>query len=72
MLNQQIKISGFIISTKDKETFKILSIKDDTGSIDVLCECANISSSQDVEIIGKIQDYKGILQLQADKIIKKN
>jgi len=71
MLNEKVKIQGSVLNIEDKETFKILTIKDDSSSIEVLCECKNISSNQNMEIIGKVQEYEKTLQLQADKIIKK-
>jgi len=70
MLNEKVKISGKIIKMQDKETFKILTIKDNSSSIEVLCECKNLSANQNVEVIGEVQEYNGNLQINADKIIK--
>lgn len=71
MLNKKVKINGIISNIKDKETFKILSVSDSSGDIDVLCECKdNTKMNLQVEVTGKIQDYNGNLQIQADKIIK--
>jgi len=69
MLNQKVKVHGTIFKIEDKETFKILSIKDETGKIDVICECGNLTY-QDVEVEGTIKEYREYLQIQADKIIK--
>lgn len=77
MLNQQIKISGEIFKIQDKETFKILSISDSTGKIDVLCECREeliennqIKNNQEIIVIGRVTEYREYLQISADKIIK--
>lgn len=71
-LNQKVKLHGTILKVTDKETFKILSVADATGKIDVLCGCKNnlIANNQTVVITGAIQSYKGNLQISADKIIK--
>jgi len=71
MLEEKVKIAGIITKVQDKETFKILSLKDDSSNIEVLCECKNISTNQSIEVIGGIQEYNGNLQIQADKIIEK-
>ncbi len=70
MLNQKVKVQGTIFRIEDKETFKILSIKDETGRIDVICECGNLTY-QDIEVEGTIKDYREYLQIQADKITTK-
>jgi len=69
MLNQKVKVKGTIFSIQDKETFKILSIKDQTGRIDVLCECGNLTYL-DIEVEGTIKEYREYLQIQAEKIVK--
>ncbi|OGJ22083.1 hypothetical protein A3K73_06565 [Candidatus Pacearchaeota archaeon RBG_13_36_9] len=67
MLNQKVKVHGTIFRIEDKETFKILSIKDETGKIDIICECGNLTY-QDIEVEGTIKEYREYLQIQADKI----
>ena len=69
MLNQKVKIQGEIFNVEDKSSFKILSIKDETGRVDILCECGNLTN-QKVEVEGTIKEYRGSLQIQADKIVK--
>ena len=69
MLNQKIKISGEILKIENKETFSLLSIKDETGEIKALCEC-NLSTNQRVSITGKVTEYKNSLQINVEKIIK--
>jgi len=74
LLNQKVKIHGTILRIIDKETFKIFSVADGTGKIDVLCECKNnsITPNQDIVITGTVQDYKKNFQISADKIIRLN
>lgn len=73
LLNKKIAIQGKIFKIEDKKTFQILSIKDETGKIDILCECKNetMENSQNIIVIGKVQEYQQYLQIQADKIIRK-
>ena len=72
MLNQKVKISGSIFRIESKEDFQIISIVDETGKIEVLCECdSNLQENQNIEVIGRVQEYEKYLQIQADKIIKK-
>jgi DNA/RNA endonuclease YhcR with UshA esterase domain len=65
-----VKAKGTIFRIQDKETFQVLSIKDDTGKIDVLCR-PNITELQNIQVEGTVKEYGGYLQIQADKIIKK-
>ena len=67
MLNQKVKVNGTIFNIQDKVTFKILSIEDKTGRIDVLCECGNLTY-QNIEVEGTVKEYREYLQIQADKI----
>ena len=70
MLNQKVKVSGTILNIQDKESFKILSISDSTGKIDVLCECKdNLKENQKITVIGTIGEYGSYLQISADKIL---
>lgn len=70
MINQKVRVHGEIFRIEDKESFQILSIKDKTGKIDVICD-SNITALQNVEVEGTVKEYKSYLQIQADKIIKK-
>ena len=71
MLNQKVKVSGFIFKIEDKETFQILSIADETEKIDVLCECKEeLEKNQEIIVIGKVQEYQQSLQIQAEKIMR--
>ena len=71
LLNKKVKIIGSVFKIEDKESFKILSVADETGKIDVLCECdGKIEEFQKIEVIGKVSEYNQYLQIQADQISK--
>lgn len=74
LLNQKVAVQGTILKIQDKTTFKILSVADATGRIDILCECKNnqFQINNTILISGTVQDYKSNLQISADKIIKIN
>ena len=72
LLNKQIKIQATISSIRSFEdsNFQIISVKDETGKIDITTnKILNLSNNQTIIIIGKITQYKDSLQIQADKII---
>ncbi len=74
MLNQKVKVSGeiFNIRTYEKSDFQILSIKDETGKVDVtLNNILNLTNNQEIIVIGGVSEYEQHLQVRADKIIKK-
>lgn len=67
-LNKKIKIQGEILKIENKTSFKILSVSDDTGKIDVLCNpIETIKTNQEIIVIGRVKEYHQ-LQIQADKI----
>lgn len=72
LLNQKTKVQGqiFNIRTFEESNFQIISIKDNTGKIDItLDNPINITNSQNITVIGKITEYKEFLQIQADKMM---
>ena len=70
LLNKDIKVQGEIFKIQDKQDFKILSIKDSTGKIEVLCNCENsLKDGLNITIVGKVQEYREYLQISADKIM---
>ncbi len=69
MLNQKVKVQGTTFMIENKENFQIISIVDETGKINVICE-SNITGIQKIQVQGTVREYNGDLQIQADKIIK--
>ena len=69
-MEKQVKIAGQVSSKQTyKNNFTSFKIKDSSGEINVICSCQNIQINQSIETIGKVQEYKNNLQIQADKII---
>ena len=69
-INQKIQLEVQILSIKTYPTFQILRVNDSTGKIDVILDKNNIllTQNQKISIIGKINEYKTNLQIQAEKI----
>jgi RecJ-like exonuclease len=68
--NQQVKISGIVISKQiyKENNFTSFKLKDSTGEINIICNCPNIKINQTLEVIGKVQQYQKQMQISADKI----
>jgi len=68
MMDNYVKISGEVVKIKQFDTLTSLTISDDTDNITVICPKTNISKDSFVEVIGKVKEYKGILEIEAEKI----
>lgn len=72
LLNKKVKVEGTIsnIKTYEDKNFQVISIKDSTGEIDITVNrVLNLTSNQNLTVIGTIKEYEQKLQIQADKII---
>ena len=77
LLNKKVQVQGqiFNIRTYEDSNFQIISIKDETGKIDITKEiritgrAKPLANNQNILVIGKIKEYKQYLQIQADKIV---
>ncbi|MCX6741768.1 MAG: OB-fold nucleic acid binding domain-containing protein [Candidatus Pacearchaeota archaeon] len=73
-LDNYVKIKGEIIDTQeiflnDSEYLELFTIKDGSGSIEgVFRKRMSLQTNQQVEILGKVSDYKGAIQIEASKI----
>lgn len=70
-LDNFVRIQGSIEKFDDKESIKIINVADETGNIDVIVFEENILSigkGMQVEVIGKISEYQGNLQINAERI----
>jgi len=65
-----VKLSGKIVSEKSYDDFKIISLKDNYGTIQVSCFSCPKLINKSVIIEGKIEEYKNKRQLTAEKIIE--
>jgi len=67
-IDNYVKIQGNVISIKQYASSALIKVNDSTGSIyTVFFGNANISKGF-VEITGKVTEYKGILELEIQRI----
>ena len=72
-VGKEVKITGNIISFREYENdFKILNVigENDLDKIAVTCNCIeiNLYLNKTLEITGKVEEYNGKLQINANKI----
>ena len=69
-LNKIVKIQGQIINIKTiNNNFQIISIKDNTGKIDITVnKQLNLDKNQTIIVTGQVKEYKQYLQIQASQI----
>ena len=68
-LNKQVKVQGLISNIKIHENnFTTFQIINKNNKIQAICNCPLIQINQEVELIGRISEYKNKLQIQVDKI----
>ncbi len=69
MIGKNIKVMGKSESVIINENnFTIFKLKDETGEIKVICECPNIKENDNIEIIGRVTEYNGEIEIEAEKI----
>jgi|GEM_PF-1204272 len=70
-LDEWVKIQGRVTQQKEYETLKIITVNDGMASIDcILPKEFNILNleNNNVEILGKVIDYKGNFEIKVAKI----
>jgi RecJ-like exonuclease len=68
-LDEWIKIQGTVTQETAIETLKIITVNDGTASINCIFRQKSDSfKDKQVEILGKIIDYKGELEIEISKI----
>ncbi len=73
-VDKQIKIIGQVTRLTDLPGLMILNIKDNTEQMTVVVfkeEKLNINKNDFLEIQGKVAEYRGELEIIAEKIIKR-
>ena len=69
MFDQTVKVSGEITKIKTYDSFTLLILNDKTENITVISyQKLNLSISDKIKVTGKIVEYKGFLEIEADKI----
>ncbi len=66
-----VKIKGTIEHLTELENLVLFTLKDETGKINIILftdTILNIKQEQEVEIIGKIIEYKNTIEIMADQI----
>ena len=72
MLDEWVKINGTIIDVQNISATLILTLEDDTASIKVIeynAKNLEFSEGMTAEVLGKVTEYKGELEISASKII---
>jgi RecJ-like exonuclease len=65
MLDEWVKVSGRVVDGQDYGSLRIVTLEDDTASIDcVLNSDKNFSIGSETEITGKVIEYKGELEIE--------
>ena len=74
MLDEWVRISGKVVQEKNYASLKIITVSDETASINcVLRQNENISLGSSIDITGKVIEYRGELEIEtADIRILKN
>jgi DNA/RNA endonuclease YhcR with UshA esterase domain len=67
-LGKNVKVIGEVGKFNDYGTLKTFIVKDSTGEIMVVVFTESLEVEGNVEIVGSVEDYKGNLEIIADKI----
>lgn len=70
-LDENIKVIGKIISMYDHETLTLFTLEDETGKIDcVFYNDFPFEEGNEIQVIGKVIEYKGKIEIESIKITK--
>jgi DNA/RNA endonuclease YhcR with UshA esterase domain len=70
-LNKKLTTTGTITHINNFPDFQIISIIQDSFSIDLLLDKkTNLTKDQNIKVIGRLEKYKDRLQIRAEKIIR--
>ena len=68
-LNKKLQTEGTITKINNHETFQILTITNNSYSIDILLDTkTNLTNNQNIKVTGKLEKYKDRLQIIGEKI----
>lgn len=71
-IDQDVKIRGTIVSSRITPSVLMFDVKDETGTIKVVAfdkEDFESGEGQLVEVLGNVKEYKGVLEIEAKKVI---
>ena len=69
LLNKKVEVRGEIFNIKTYNNFHIISIRDDTGKIDLtLNSNQNFTSLSNIIATGKVKEYKEFLQIEVENL----
>lgn len=74
IIGEAVKIQGQIFNIREypDSNFQVISIKDETGKVDVTTDrILNLTNNQEIIVIGVVKEYKEFLQVQANRIVLK-
>jgi len=67
MMNKKIQVSGEIFNIREYDNFQVISIKDETGKIDItLDKIVELTNGQKIIVIGRIGEFNGFLQVREE------
>jgi DNA/RNA endonuclease YhcR with UshA esterase domain len=70
-LNKKVILNGSIKKIRDYDNIRVIDFQDKTGSIEVLIDKKmNLKANQTLVISGKIEEYKGNLEIRLNRIIR--
>lgn len=72
LVEKSVRVQGTVTSLRETSSVLILDVKDDSGSIKVVGfnpEGVILDKGSIVEISGKVTEYKGLLEIDAKKIV---
>ena len=70
-LDENIRVIGEIVHRYDHETLTLFTLEDETGKIDcVFYNDFPFYENENVEVMGKVVEYKGKIEIEATKITK--
>jgi RecJ-like exonuclease len=68
MLEQNVKVQGTVISIKQYESIIVFDLQDESGQIPVVAYAME-NLSGNAEVIGRVKEYYGKLEIEASKIM---
>lgn len=70
-MDQDVMIQGEVVSVKITPSTSIFDVKDESGSVKVVTfdKGYDIGKGQAVEVTGTVKEYKGVLEIEAKRVV---